>query len=81
MGGLLNGFGSFTVILRGMYLQIILCFLFKISGSLKIPNLEIIIFIIDGTDTHKHVKKVNDFISANFSSVLLNLVLFQHYRK
>lgn len=42
---------------------------------LKIPNLEIITFIIDGSDTHKHIKKVDDFVSPNFSSVL-----FQHNR-
>lgn len=45
MGGLLNGVGSFSlsliVSLGCVHLKIVSCFPFRLSGSSKIPNLEI----------------------------------------
>lgn len=75
------GFFSLNLIvfLRGVYLKIVSCFPFRLSGSFKIPDLEVTIFVISDCDAHVHththilIKTVSDFISSNYSSVLLKL--------
>lgn len=43
---------SLIVFLRSVYLKIGSCFPFRLSGSFKIPQLEIIISVMNGADVH-----------------------------
>lgn len=47
-------FPSLIVFLRGVYLKIVSCFPFRLSGSFKIPKLEIIVSVRNDTDVHAH---------------------------
>lgn len=68
------------VFLGGTTLKTVSSFLLRLSGSLKIPHREIMIFAIGDTDTHVSMRRVNDSKLRRLNRALFTQLHSQHSR-